>query len=299
MVSLTPAEDHQPDERVIQAFTDGSKHLGGTGSGAIIKYKFAQERCHAKLPDHATVFQGELVAVKLVAEHLLQNRTKGCEILIHSDSQAALLALENNDSKSRLCAEVKEKLNRLASKNALSLHWVRGHSGNQGNEEADAQAKRGGGATPTEENSVFVREPRQLLKRRIQEEGDGKWRERWENSTVARRTKLFFPSTQNKDTLKLARKDLSNVIQFCTGFSNLRNHTSKITKGQIVNFCRICGDTNEKETPEHLTWFCERTRSWARSHLGEFSDGLGDVTAHQMASFISSSRLKTLLKNRN
>ncbi|KAJ8948088.1 hypothetical protein NQ318_008439 [Aromia moschata] len=64
-------------------------------------------------------------------------------ILICTDSQAALMAIESSKVKSRLVLDCKKILNDLASCNRVILTWVPGHSGVPGNEEADRLARVG------------------------------------------------------------------------------------------------------------------------------------------------------------
>ncbi|KAJ8971488.1 hypothetical protein NQ317_004598 [Molorchus minor] len=78
----------------------------------------------------------------------LNKAPKGRTIQIFSDSWAALLAIESSKVKSRLVLECKKTLNDLASRNKVILTWVPGHSGVQGNEEADRLAREGSAMYP-------------------------------------------------------------------------------------------------------------------------------------------------------
>jgi ribonuclease HI len=67
------------------------------------------------------------------------NRNK--RILIFSDSQAALKAINNPKVTSRLVVECMDALSELAERNEVTLMWVPGHSGILGNEKADELAR--------------------------------------------------------------------------------------------------------------------------------------------------------------
>jgi RNase H len=60
-----------------------------------------------------------------------------------SDSQAALIALESYNFTSKLVAECLDSLKRLTTKCKLTLMWISGHTGVDGNEQADRLANKG------------------------------------------------------------------------------------------------------------------------------------------------------------
>jgi ribonuclease HI len=63
-------------------------------------------------------------------------------VKILSDSQAALLALNQNSFKSQAVYNTALKLNELASKSKkVTLVWIKAHVGHEGNEKADQLAK--------------------------------------------------------------------------------------------------------------------------------------------------------------
>jgi len=67
---------------------------------------------------------------------------KNKQILIFSDSQAALKALSSLKVTSALVAECLDVLSALASLNEVTVAWVPGHRGILGNEEADKLARQ-------------------------------------------------------------------------------------------------------------------------------------------------------------
>jgi hypothetical protein len=87
------------------------------------------------------VFQTEIYAILQCAyENIRAYRNK--RILIFSDSQAALKAVNGPKVTSRLVAECLDALSALADLNKITLIWVPGHRGICGNEQADKFARQ-------------------------------------------------------------------------------------------------------------------------------------------------------------
>ena len=125
----------------INIFTDGSKSSRGTGSGI-----FSEElnlRQSISLGHHPTVFQAELIGLTLGTKAALDNNIYGKRIRFTTDSKALLQALRGPKINSALVLECHQMLKRLAESNPVELVWVKGHTGNQGNEEADRLARKG------------------------------------------------------------------------------------------------------------------------------------------------------------
>jgi ribonuclease HI len=85
------------------------------------------------------VFQTEIYIILQCAYENIIRAYKNKQILIFSDSQAALKALGGPKVTSGLVAEC---LDALASLNRVTLAWVPGHWGISGNEAADELARQ-------------------------------------------------------------------------------------------------------------------------------------------------------------
>jgi hypothetical protein len=94
------------------------------------------------LSKFATVFQTEIYAIMQCACENIRRAYKNKQILIFSDSQAALKALNSPKVTSALVAECLDALSMLASLNEATLVWVLVHCGILGNEEADKLARQ-------------------------------------------------------------------------------------------------------------------------------------------------------------
>jgi ribonuclease HI len=119
-------------------FTDGSRMPLGTGSGI---FGIRPNRSLGfSLGKFATVFQTEIYAILQCAYENIRTYINKW-ILIFSDSQAALRALDGPKVTSDLVAECLNALSGLAVQNEVILAWVPGHCGILRNEEIDRLAR--------------------------------------------------------------------------------------------------------------------------------------------------------------
>ena len=82
-----------------------------------------------------------MMAIQEVAETLIMNQTKNNEISIHSDSQAALKSLNKRKISNSTTLDTMKTLNKLSNKNSVTISWIPGHEGYEGNELADGRIK--------------------------------------------------------------------------------------------------------------------------------------------------------------
>nr|XP_044248538.1 uncharacterized protein LOC123002436 [Drosophila takahashii] len=118
--------DHLPHqiENAVNIYTDGSKLNLQTGGGVFspepdIKVSF-------RLPDHCSVFQAEVMATQEAMSYLDTTNHCNTDIIIFSDSQAALRALDSYSTNSLTISECRKSLNEMATHLRISLIWVPG-----------------------------------------------------------------------------------------------------------------------------------------------------------------------------
>ena len=99
-------------------YTDGSKLDGNTGSAA---WGRKERALIGSAGPRASVFQSEILAIKMCVEKMLRQGTEGMRISICSDSVAALNALDSVLVSSKLVGECKNSLNTLGSRNKITL----------------------------------------------------------------------------------------------------------------------------------------------------------------------------------
>ena len=240
-------------------FSDGSRQNDQTGLGYFIcrqnKAEIASE--HFRLPNHATVFQAELLAIKLACQTLLQLPDSHPRFVkIFSDSQAAIRALANHTTKSRTVSDTANALDELAAKaRSVTLCWIPAHKGYFGNTKADDLAKMGAGSTdPRKLTQAY--QSKASIKMQIKEAIYKEWGTLWSNSAGMKHSKEFYSGPhpgKAKFVYKLARLELGRFVRLITGHNNLNNFQTRIGlwHSKQCRFCQI-----DPETFIHLVHDC-------------------------------------------
>ena len=134
--------DNSQTKLDCNVYTDGSKKDDKVGSGVFISRKGTTIATHSvRLPDFATVYQAEMMAIKQAAL-ILKDIPDLTTIKFFVDSQAALRTFQADFIKSKLALHTIDTLN-LIQHQQMVFVWTKAHVGNPGNEEADRLAKEG------------------------------------------------------------------------------------------------------------------------------------------------------------
>ncbi|XP_036341513.1 uncharacterized protein LOC118750890 [Rhagoletis pomonella] len=244
-------------------YTDGSKMEDGSTGAGVLGPRFQKSLPMGSYP---TIFQAEIFAIEVCVRECLRRRTNGARINIMSDSQAALRALDSFKTTSRLVDSCKTLLNSLGAHNRVTLWWVPGHEGFEGNERADYLAKRGAqtrmhGPEPFCGTSIGY--TAELLRSREESQIAAHWRK----SKGMRQSKKFItPSKRNSERLReLSREGLRTITGYLTGHCKLRYHLNKMGLS-VETDCRFCGLA--EETSEHILCDCPRIMNSRLMHLG-------------------------------
>ena len=250
-------------------FTDGSRIGNCTGAGFAI-YKGKREilaKSH-KLPDHATVFQAEITAIRLATRALLDEQPRDLKyVKFFVDSRSALQALENPKVTSRAVADTIQTLNLLGrTTRSTTLNWIPAHRGLFGNERADSLAKLG---TISPDQPLWIGKPPACIKSEIKNIVTRTWTAEWTSNPQATHTKHFYsgPDPQKaKYVYKLARLELGRFVRLITGHNNLNYFQHRLGLWGESS-CRFCHEANE--TFLHLVTSCPR---WHQTRIDFFLD---------------------------
>ncbi|XP_055714180.1 uncharacterized protein LOC129808432 [Phlebotomus papatasi] len=119
----------------VALFTDGSRVEESSGAG----YHCPELGLGGSVPlgRNTTVFQAEVTAILVGVRSLIEAGISDRRINIFSDSKAALLSISGYNSRSSLVLECRKMIEMASLNCEITLHWVPGHCGIEGNEEAD------------------------------------------------------------------------------------------------------------------------------------------------------------------
>jgi len=256
--NITPPPPSHPEAKqdFTQIFTDGSGNNNNFGSGFLIQTGFQKARGIANNGPMYTVFLSEVRAIYLAVQNFLHSPpTNTTKVHIFSDSTSAIQAIKHPTTTSKLIRQTWQALKKLDATYAWSLGWVKGHAGNQGNEEADTLAKAGTklgviGPPP------FIPIPYNYVKNSIKKLTLQNWTSYWLNRPDCRQTKLWFPKPDLKKSkliMSKSRTEVGLIIRWITGHCYLARHQSLIFP-EINPICSLC--EQEDETPWHLLTEC-------------------------------------------
>ena len=283
-VSEEAEEEEQIGEDVVQVFSDGSGLDGQVGAAAVM-YRTGRGprvlRYHlGPLTDH-TVFEAEAVGL-LLALHMLKYECDAPRAIVRLDNQAVLGALHirKPSPAQAIIDEIIAQMERNwagASNPAytLDITWVRGHSGVEGNERVDREAKEAAKGRSSQKRNLpkFLTKaplPKSISAQR-QEFNAGlirRWKLEWEKSPRHARISRIDPTMPSNGFRKLmaglSRSQASIIMQLRTGHVLLRKHLSQICKVDTVT-CLHC--QQDEESVHHYLFECAAWRH-ERWHMG-------------------------------
>ena len=273
----------------ILCFTDGSRLDDQSGAGAIITFPNNNIKV-LKLPlgQYPTVFQSEVIAIDQTARFIEERDIRGRNINIVTDSQAALMALRNPISTSKIINECKEALSLISINNQISLQWIRGHTGHPGNEAADKLAKEGARSSFTgPEPSLPI--PNCIIKEEIKAQMRKVISRKWRESNDCKHTKIFIPDVTNKISkiiLSSKRQTCREYMALITGHCALNKFEFQCNRADTP-LCHKCNEADE--TPFHLLCECpalERKRFLIFGYLTLYKEQVSNLNIHTCLRFL-------------
>ena len=266
-------EDAQAPEHV-KIYTDGSAHDGKVGAAAIMfkdGKKIGNLRYHLGKDSEHTVFEAELIGILLGLQLIRDKRLSNLTYTIGVDNQAAIKSLTSKMDKSGhyLAAEILDtalKLQKsMGKKYSLSIRWTAGHSGIEGNEEVDEEAKAAaeGQTSDTAQLPKLLRKPlkvsRSAARQKLNEHIKEKWVKAWKKSPRYDKMKHIDSSLPSRKYIELTsnseihRESASKIFQLRTGHIPLNAYLHRFKIAESAQ-CPACGAP--KETPQHFVLEC-------------------------------------------
>ncbi|XP_055850655.1 uncharacterized protein LOC129915201 [Episyrphus balteatus] len=277
----------------IKWYTDGSRTADGTGAGIF----GPRTKISIPMGQFPSIFQAEINAIDKCAERNLERKYKNQNIAIMSDSQAALKAINSYAINSKLVWECVKKLNELGKANKITLYWVPGHVGVQGNEVADSLAKAGATA-PLMGPEPYCGIGDSTIKQMIKTDEEAKRTKIWKETPKLRQAKSLlgnYNQKRFKTCINLSRNNLRIITGILTGHCKLRKHLNNIGLADSAT-CRFCN--NNEETPEHILGNCEALMHNRHRYLGQHqvtSNDLPSIEILQLIKYLKSIKLETVL----
>uniref|UniRef100_A0A1B6KRF7 RNase H type-1 domain-containing protein n=1 Tax=Graphocephala atropunctata TaxID=36148 RepID=A0A1B6KRF7_9HEMI len=236
-------------------YTDGSLMDGKSGYG--VYSPSPRTNISASLGRYCTIFQAEIQAILTCASIGVANRYFNRHILILSDSQAAIKALDSTEFTSKLVWECYQALCTLAARNNVHLFWVPGHEGIEGNECADTLAKEGA-CTP-----FFGPEPVCGISRSTAFHAIDKWsrdqhQQRWQSYPGQALGRRLITDTNTHFTrwlVSLSRGQVKQTTALITGHGHFRKHLHTLGINNESRECRICNQS--EETARYIILECD------------------------------------------
>ena len=206
-----------------------------------------------RLNDNCSISQAEMKAIERCANIMVDKKIRNKNVIIYSDSKAALEAINKGYINSITIKDCILKLNKLAKEsNKITLCWVPSHQSILGNTIADKLAKDSLECEVSVQVPISSKNFDQIIK---------KWEMKEANLILdkVKKGKIFGYFIKSFDLEKfnfiksINRKDIRVIIGFMTGHCGLREHLNKMGKSDETH-CRLCNDG--KENILHLLTEC-------------------------------------------
>ena len=278
-------EEIQNDNLDVKVFTDGSGMEGKIGAAAILyrngnlktklRHQLGTQRQH-------TVYEGEGIGVVLGAR-LISNEWNIQSANFYIDNRASITATQLTkpnpghyifDALHKSIASIRRKHTGIK----ITVKWVPGHKGVEGNEQADEEAKKAitEGSSDTHDLPKLLRKTLPHSKSAIKWSHNEKLKRHaqkgWKASKRYNRMMKTDPTTPSHRYVnlvtKLPRKLASILAQLRTGHAPLAKHLHRIGKTNSP-ICPACQQS--EETVQHFILHCpayQAARQTLRNNIG-------------------------------
>ncbi|XP_055951697.1 uncharacterized protein LOC129987789 [Argiope bruennichi] len=237
----------EPTGNGLEIFSDGSGLNDRIGSAMVVLY-FGQQ-IHSerrRMSDHCTVYQAELIGLKLALEFCLTLTTTRV-VNIYSDSRSSLQSLADPSNTHPLVVEVRKLCRKAKAERRVQLHWVKAHVGYFGNELADAEAKA---ASELENVDIEYQMSQKSLKTELNVLTVQAWQDRWDLSEKGRTTSLFLPLVNTRRHL------WGDVVELLSGHGRFPAYLYRF--GIVDDDLCSCGEVGDGD---HYLLRCPLTSS--------------------------------------
>ena len=251
------------------AYTDGSRIDNNTGAGFVIRQHGVDQTQQAfNLGPEGTVPAAEMFAIQQTTKTMLDMGTANKRILINCDSQGTIKGLDTTITRSKTTLKTLRNLNTLSIFNEVTVRWIPAHRGYDGNELADALAKKGAQET---ENVTPLPLPKAAAYAALRN------KVRSNSIELTKHMDLLWNNDHGKTLCKLNKKNLRAATHLLTGHSHLNYHMHKLKKVDSP-LCNACG--LEDETVKHVLTSCPALWKLRQECFHTLSPTIDDIKYH-------------------
>jgi ribonuclease HI len=301
-------EDTTCDEqgRTAMIFTDRSGYAGHiSASIASLQHGVTSQRRYLGTDSQSTVYAAELNGIEIaLAKTRKENEghQQAREVIIFSDSQAAIQAIQNpqRPSGQYVIGLIYDHVRAIRSRNRtqprhptnITIRWIPTHVSVDGNEFTDEEAKGAallgagiGVATGSGTGEPIIRlaaAAKRAVRQRIRE----RWEKQWERETTSAPTKRLVQAP-NKKTLRLyeglSKPQYAILIQMRIMRIGLRHFLFKIKAAETDR----CSCDEGSQTPRHILiqypqYIIPRTKLWEQ--LDRIGIGITEIDYNKIMS---------------
>jgi len=259
------------DDTVATIYTDGSGIDTKIGAAAYALTSGEVSHRHLGGETEFNVYTAEITAMQIALEKLWSYQAlPNCRI--YTDSQTAIKAIERPQQQSGQSI-IKDLLNFIDETTGKHTHlqieivWIPGHSEIQGNERADAEAKKAA-ADPTL-NQIRRHKPLKSARiRNIKAAAKEQWRKIWSENTKTAKALRHITKMKRKENKSgpelyneiANRNSAATIAQLRTGHCGLNHYLHRFS----INESPFCECGYGKETVEHYLLECRKYKEQRR-----------------------------------
>ncbi|XP_067118884.1 uncharacterized protein [Centruroides vittatus] len=251
--AITHEVDYTCNDSTVNIYTDGSRTKVAVGCAFVVyKAQHCLYQMRRRLATHCTNNQAESLAICYALEWITKNFQDFPmhTYCIHSDSKVAIQQLIKINTSLPIVKNSLSHFKTLTKNNInISINWIKGHSGDLGNERANLLARS---APNSSGQTCYSKISTTYLKSKINSIFLEEWQARWDSADTGRLTHNFIPDI-NAWIKNPHHSTTFQLTQLLTGHGNLKTYLRRFL-GKTDNFCKC--NLNEEEDTQHIIYHC-------------------------------------------
>jgi ribonuclease HI len=254
LVILTdPDKTAAVDSDTADIYTDGSKDKTSNGKvgAAFVLLQNKKPKLSKKylLENYCTVYQAETLAM-LKALEWASRETSYKRVRLTTDSLSVVQSLHKKTT-NPIEDDIKKLIIAMNAKGIkIEIAWTRAHSGNLGNDLADAEAKKATKKKTKPDYSMF---PLSYAKQQLRHATMEAWNTRYLNSETGTVTKTFFDNIYTAQAFSKMNEVGYEVTQFLTGHGAFGSYLKRF---KIIQDEECQCDNKTPQTSLHVLFGC-------------------------------------------